>query len=194
MIEKLIDIDREIFIYLNSLHSPGLDQVMFTLTNTWAWIPMYLLLLYWIVKYYQSDSWIFILAIGVTILLADRITSGLMKPFFLRLRPTHDPLLNGIVHTVNGYVGGKYGFASSHAANTTGVAVFVFLVLKDMPRPIWWIFIWAAFIAYTRLYLGVHYLGDLLAGSLVGAICGWGCYLIADRFYQRQQARAVMKD
>jgi undecaprenyl-diphosphatase len=194
MIEQLIDIDREVFIYLNSLHSPWLDQVMYTLTNTWAWIPMYLLLLYWIVKYYQSDSWIFLLAIGLTILLADRITSGLMKPFFLRLRPTHDPLLSGIVHTVNGYVGGKYGFASSHAANTTGVAVLVFLVLKDIPRPVWWIFVWAALIAYTRLYLGVHYPGDLLAGSLVGAVCAWGCYFIAHKFYQRQQARAVMKD
>lgn len=194
MLEQLIDIDRQIFIYLNSLHSPGLDQVMYTLTNTWAWIPMYLLLLYWIVKYYQSDSWIFLLAIGVTILLADRITSGVMKPFFLRLRPTHDPVLHGLVHTVNGYVGGKYGFASSHAANTTGVAVLVFLVLKDMPRPVWWVFIWAGFIAYTRVYLGVHYPGDLIAGSAVGAICGWGSYLMANHFYQRRRARTIMRD
>lgn len=183
MIDHLIDIDREVFIYLNGYHLPWLDQAMYILTNTWAWIPLYMVMVYWIVRRYGSDSWIFLLAIGITILLADRITSGLMKPYFLRLRPTHEPLLAGLVHTVNGYVGGKYGFASSHAANTTGVAVFLFLLLRDSHK-LWWIFVWAAFIAYTRIYLGVHYLGDIIAGSAVGALCGWTCYYFATKYWK----------
>ena len=191
MIDQLIEWDREIFLFLNGQHSEATDLFMYALTNTWAWIPLYILLLYWIWKYYGSNSWIFLLGIAVTVLIADRVTSGLMKPWFLRLRPSHEPALERLVHTVSGYKGGKYGFASSHAANTMGVALFMFLLLKQKVRLIWLIFTWAVFIAYTRIYLGVHYPGDLIAGWIVGGAAGLGCHALARRMYDRKSTAGL---
>jgi len=104
--------------------------------------------------------------------LSDQITVSLMKPLFARLRPSHDPALAGMVHIVNGYTGGLYGFASSHAANTFASALFLWLALKKTYHAIRWIFAWAVFVTYTRIYLGVHYPGDVVVGALVGLVCG----------------------
>lgn len=93
-----------------------------------------------------------------------------MKPIFERVRPSRDPALEGMVHIVNGYRGGLYGFASSHAANAFGVATFVYLMLPERKYFIW-LFFWAALVSYTRIYLGVHYPGDILAGAIVGVLC-----------------------
>jgi undecaprenyl-diphosphatase len=117
-----------------------------------------------------------LVCIALTILLADQITSTFMKPFFSRLRPTHDPELENLVHIVNGYRGGKFGFASSHAANTFGLAMFVFLLFRNRSKHVAWIFLWAAVVAYSRIYLGVHYPGDIIVGGFVGMICAFGCY------------------
>lgn len=181
MIDQLLEIDREIFILLNGFHSSALDQTMYVFTNTWTWTPLYALFTFWIWRKYSNDSWIILIGIGLTILLADQITSSLMKPYFLRLRPTHEPLLMNMVHTVNEYKGGKYGFASSHAADTFGSALFLFLALRDTHRYMWLIFLWSGFVSYTRIYLGVHYPGDILAGALVGGLCGLVCYILSQK-------------
>jgi undecaprenyl-diphosphatase len=96
-----------------------------------------------------------------------------MKPVFARFRPSQEPTLEGLVHLVNGYKGGLYGFASSHAANTFGIAFFVWLTLRAHYRWIILIFAWAAFMTYTRIYLGVHYPGDIIVGAVVGFGSGW---------------------
>jgi undecaprenyl-diphosphatase len=95
-----------------------------------------------------------------------------MKPFFGRLRPSHEPELEGLLHLVDGYRGGLYGFASSHAANTFGVAIFIWLSLRKHYRWIGVIFIWAILMSYTRIYLGVHYPTDILVGAIIGSLCG----------------------
>ena len=105
--------------------------------------------------------------------MTDQFTSGLMKPFFERLRPSHEPALEGMVHMVSGYSGGKYGFASSHAANTFGIAMFLSCLLKVEKPWINWLFLWAALVSYTRIYLGVHYPGDIIVGALIGVAFGW---------------------
>src|SRR5690606_4235929 len=128
------------------------------------------------VRQHGRYSWIYIVGIALTIALADQVTSALMKPYFMRLRPTHEPDLARLVHTVNQYKGGKFGFASSHAANTFGVATFLFLALKDSYRYTGLLFLWAGAVSYTRIYLGVHYPGDILAGALVGAFFGCVTY------------------
>ena len=184
MIDQLIELDRELFLFLNGVHAPWLDPIMVLLSITLVSMPLYLFLFYHILKEYKIDSWAVLLGIGLTILLADQITSGLMKPFFARLRPSWEPTLQGLVHLVNGYKGGMFGFASSHAANTFGTAAFLSLLFKNKKPWMLWLFLWAAVVSYTRIYLGVHYPGDILAGGAIGILCGW----LSFKFYSRLKA------
>ena len=189
MLERLKEFDEQLFLFLNQFHSEWLDQVVFLITRTEFWIPLYALLIYLIFRNYKKEGWLVLLGVIITIILADQITSSLMKPFFLRLRPSHEPSLVGLIHIVQEYRGGMYGFASSHAANTTGVAFFIFLLFKNKYRWIWMIFIWAFVMSYTRIYLGVHYPGDILVGMLVGLGSGYTGY----RFYLWLLVRANKK-
>jgi undecaprenyl-diphosphatase len=173
MIDRLIEFDKELLRFLNGYHTPWLDPVMLFLTETLAWLPLYVFLLYLVIKEYKKESWIILLGIALTILLADQITASIMKPYFARLRPSREPTLEGLIHLVQGYTGGQFGFASSHAANTFGTATFFFLVFGNTKRWMIWLFVWAAFMTYTRIYLGVHYPGDVIIGGAVGMICGW---------------------
>lgn len=173
MIDRLIEFDKELLRFLNSYHTPWLDPVMLFLTETLAWLPLYVFLLYLVIKEYKKESWIILLGIALTILLADQITASIMKPYFARLRPSREPTLEGLIHLVQGYTGGQFGFASSHAANTFGTATFFYLVFGNTKRWMIWLFVWAAFMTYTRIYLGVHYPGDVIIGGAVGMICGW---------------------
>ena len=172
MIDYLMSLDREFFLYLNGFHTPWLDPVMLFISNTLAWLPLYVFLLYLIIKDYGNDTWFVLSGIVLTIILADQVTSTFMKPYFGRLRPSQDPTLETLIHLVNGYKGGKFGFASSHAANTFGTATFLFLLFGKKRKWIPVLFLWAAIVTYSRIYLGVHYPGDILVGSLVGMLAG----------------------
>lgn len=177
--EEILELDREIFLELNSsFHNPWLDQLMMFLSTTTAWIPLYLFLLYLLIKNYGKRTWLILLAVALTILLADQITSSIMKPFFERLRPSHEPSLAERVYIVNQYRGGKFGFASSHAANTFGIATLMWLVLKVYRPWIALLFLWVVGVGYTRIYLGVHYPGDILAGFFVGFLCSLASFYL----------------
>jgi undecaprenyl-diphosphatase len=171
--DSLISLDQQIFFTLNGLHSPWLDGIMFYLSQTYVSIPLYLFLFYWIIKYYKQKSWIVIIGVLLVVVLSDQITSSFMKPFFERLRPTHQPEFDGMVHTVYGYKGGKYSFSSGHAANTFGIATITWLIFSGRIRFIWLFFVWAALVSYTRIYLGVHYPGDIIVGAIIGTLLGW---------------------
>jgi undecaprenyl-diphosphatase len=178
MIEKLIEWDKKLLLLLNSFRASWLDPVVLLLTETFFWLPLYLFLLYVVIKTFKKKSWIPLLGITLTIVLTDRITSGFMKPFFQRLRPSRDPSLQGMVQLVTDfsgevYYGGLYGFASSHAANTFGTAFFFWLLFRKTKSWIVWLFPWAVVMTYTRIYLGAHYPGDIIVGGLVGLLCGW---------------------
>ena len=173
MIEKLIELDKKILIFLNGFHSPLLDPVMLLITKTFFWIPLYAFLIFLLFKNYRKEAWFILIGATITILLCDQITSTFMKPFFARLRPSQDPSVQTLLHLVDGYRGGLYGFASGHAANTMGVAFFVWLSMRSVYRWIGLIFIWAIVMTYTRIYLGVHYPGDILVGGVIGLFCGW---------------------
>ncbi|MEK6781241.1 MAG: phosphatase PAP2 family protein [Bacteroidota bacterium] len=177
--ETIIELDKKLFLLLNGFHSDSVDHIILLATKTQFWTPLYLFLIYLIFKKFNTKGWLVLVGVALSILLSDQITSGIMKPFFERLRPSQDPSLQGLVHLVDGYKGGLYGFASGHAANTFATACFVWLLFKNQYRWIWTIFIWAGCMTYTRIYLGVHYPGDILVGGIVGLGCGYSGY----RFY-----------
>jgi undecaprenyl-diphosphatase len=199
MIEKLIEWDKKLLLLLNSFRASWLDPVVLLLTETFFWLPLYLFLLYVVIKTFKKKSWIPLLGVTITIVLTDRITSGFMKPFFQRLRPSREPSLDGMVQLVTDfsgevYYGGLYGFASSHAANTFGTAFFFWLLFRKTKSWIVWLFPWAVVMTYTRIYLGAHYPGDIIVGGLVGLLCGWigyQCQRLLTRWTEANDAAKI---
>jgi len=154
-----------------------MDVIMLWISGKITWWPFYLILLGFFIwkKGWQTIAILFFIV--AVIVLTDQTSVHLFKNLFHRLRPSHDPALEGLVHLVNNKRGGEFGFISSHAANTAGVAVLTSLwIRKNWFSPL--MIFWVVLIAYSRVYLGVHYPGDVLAGALWGAGCGWLVYLL----------------
>ncbi len=173
----IIDLDRQLFLIINGCYSPFLDFIMFWLSDKYIWIPLYAILLTLLIKENPRHWWLVLLAVALLVTLTDQVSVKLFKDVFLRLRPCHDPLLDGYARVLNGHCGGAYGFVSSHAANTFGLAVFVGSMLKSRFKwMLWALLLWAAMISYSRVYLGVHFPGDVLVGGMVGALIGFGVY------------------
>ena len=186
----LSTIDTDLFLYLNSLHVEWMDKIMILITNMGIWFPLYLLLMYWTVKQYGKRCWWVFLAVGVVVLCSDQLSSHVFKPVFQRLRPCYNPDLQDLIHLPKGLAGGRYGFTSSHAANTFAVAAFLTPVLRNY-RP--WLgivlYLWAFISSYSRIYLGFHYPGDILCGAILGILVG----LVLWRMFQQIVIRKVWK-
>ena len=169
----LINLDRSFFLFLNGLHSPLLDPVMFYGTNPQNWLPLFLLLLWLVIRKYRWKTLWVILFAALMIIVSDQL-SNLVKELTSRPRPTFERTITGI-HTINGYLGGQYGFYSAHASNNMALAVFLILILQKPFRGFALIILaWAFFMAYTRIYMGLHYPGDIIAGWLAGGLIGFG--------------------
>jgi undecaprenyl-diphosphatase len=172
MLEQL---DQQLFLFLNSLNSPFWDKVMYAISGKIIWIPLYLAILIWIGYKYKKKFPVIVVFIILAATLADQGSVQLFKNMFHRLRPCHEPALQGLVHLVNNECGGLYGFVSSHAANSFNVAMLSLMFIKKR----WYtvsIILWAVIVGYSRIYLGVHYPGDVICGSLLGVLIGWGVY------------------
>ena len=166
--------DQQLFLFINSANSPFFDQVMHTLSGKLIWFPLYLAILIFLGVKYKRKFLIILIFIILAATLADQ-SSVIVKNIFHRLRPCHEPSLLAIVHLVNGECGGIYGFVSSHATNSFDVALLSLSFIKKR----WYsisILLWAGIISYSRVYLGVHYPGDVIFGALLGSFIGWGIY------------------
>lgn len=166
--------DTELFLFLNGLHADWLDPIMIFISGKLTWLPFYLVLLFLLIKNYKKQSVLVIISIILLIICSDQISSSVFKPLFERPRPCHNEAIKDLVYLPNGHCGGAYGFISSHACNAFALAVFITQMLKQYYSKIAWVmFVWASLVAYSRIYMGVHYPGDVFVGAVVGAIIGW---------------------
>ena len=194
MLEHLIHIDTEILLAINGWHAPWADRLMWLISAKTTWIPLYLLLMGLLVwRYRQCSSaarwrWlqrvpvcvVLIIVIAAAVGLADFIASGVLKEWVARPRPTRVPELEGVLHLVNDYKSGRFGFVSSHAANTMAVALLFSLIWRKRIATVG-LLLWVAMNCYSRMYLGVHYPTDILGGLIVGSLVAVGAYWLLRR-------------
>lgn len=167
MRDYLNQLDTELFLWLNARWAPWLDPIMVAFTERNTWIPAYALLVGWLIYRYRRGAAGLILTLAGAVALADQLASSVLKPYFLRPRPCHVPALVKQIHPVLD-CGGAYGFVSSHAATTFALAMSLWLLLGHRYGWPKWVFVWAALVSYSRIYVAAHYPLDVLAGAGVG--------------------------
>ena len=185
--------DTELLLAINGWHAPWADTLMWIISAKTTWIPLYLLLIGLLVWRYRQPAptpikWlqkvpacvVMIVVIGLAVGAADFIASGILKDLVARPRPTRVPELEGVLHLVNEYRSGQYGFVSSHAANTIAVALLFSLIWRNKIATVS-LMLWVAANCYSRMYLGVHYPTDVLGGLIVGSLVGGVAYCVLRR-------------
>lgn len=192
MLDRLISADQSALLWFNGYHTPLLDSVMMAITGKWIWVPLYAVLvgiLFW--RCGWRRALIYLAGIALTITLSDQICASWLRPMVGRLRPA-DPLnpLSSLVQTVNGYCPRSPSFPSCHAANTFALATFLSLALRMRPMT-WFMFIWATIVCWSRLYLGVHHPGDILAGAVIGSAIAAAVYLAVSKIKIRPRVAAM---
>ena len=185
MLEKILEYERGAFLWLNGSHNTFWDNFMWLYTGQVVWIPVLLLLIF--LLFYKKDwkeGLLVVLSIVLVITLCDQLSSNICKPYFMRFRPTHHPNFREYVNTVNDYRGGKYGFISGHAANAFGFATFAFLLFHNRLFTIS-ILAWSTLMVYTRIYLGVHFISDIIPGVFIGMLLGFSIYKLYILLHQK---------
>jgi undecaprenyl-diphosphatase len=181
MLENILDYERDAFFWLNSRHTLFENQFMWLFSGKIVWIPLvvaFIATLFYKNLKYWKETLVFLAAVALVITLCDQFSSGICKPLFVRFRPTHHPEFMDEVQTVFGYRGGSYGFISSHATNAFGFATLTSLIFRYRFYSIM-LYLWATVNSYSRIYLGVHFISDIIPGIVMGFFFGW----IVFKFY-----------
>lgn len=181
LIQSLNLFDTGLLLFFNSMHNSFFDGFMYGFTQILVWVPLYISVIYVLIKTKKFDALWLILSLVLCVVICDQISSGIIKNTVQRLRPSHEPSLNGMVHLVNGYTGGRFGFVSSHAANTFGFALMSALLVRKRNFTVM-IVVWSLINCYSRIYLGVHYPFDIAEGLLVGTLAALVCYFALSKF------------
>lgn len=180
IMHSLNQLDHRLFVFVHTqLATPALDRVMILLRDPPTWIPLYAFLLFWILRYQRRYAWQFILFSLIVFAITDFTSASILKPMFLRNRPCFEPSLQPVIRHLVG-CGGQYGMPSSHASNHFGLATFWYFSIRWMSNRRWnWLWLWAVLVCFAQVYVGKHYPGDILAGTLLGISVG---YLLAALF------------
>ena len=203
--DYLIHIDQQWLLAINGWHSEWADMLMWYISKSTTWLPLYALLVGLIVYRFgilspslcregrRGSSLLRVLIIlagfAVAVGVSDFVSSGIIKPWVCRLRPTHEPALAGMLHLVNGYTGGLYGFVSSHAANTMACALLFALLYRNKYATVG-LMLWVALNCYSRMYLGVHYPADIIGGLAIGALMATLTYGMVRRLVESVDERS----
>jgi len=155
-----------------------------------SWLPLYIMLLYLIIKQFKWQSILILILVALLISISDQLSVRAFKYVFERPRPCHEADLQPLIHLAAGRCGGAFGFVSSHAANSFALATFIWILLRGIYRWTGYVmFGYAVLVSYSRVYLGVHYPGDILAGGLLGVLAGglvYAVYVVWGRYLCRQ--------
>ena len=190
-LQRLIDIDKQVMLALNGSDSLYMDGVMKVYTTTIVWIPVALILLFIVLKNSTPRTALLtVLAVALTIVATDQVSSHLIKPLVGRLRPCNDPSIMHLIDTVNGYRSGGYSFTSSHACNSFGIFAIVSLLIRHRGLSLSML-LWATLNSFSRIYLGVHYPGDILCGAIIGATIGALVYLVYSFVHKKVEYSSV---
>ena len=184
--EELIQLDKQLLLWFNGSDSLFLDGLVKTLTTATTWIPLYLGLFYLVLKNNDNVQKVLLVlgCAGLCVFLAGSLNDLFVKPWVARWRPSRDPEIAMLVDVVNGYRGGRYGFFSSHAANTFSIAIFFTLLVRSKVLSVAMI-LWSLLNCWTRVYLGVHFPGDILCGLLWGGVVGTGMWFLHQHIYKK---------
>lgn len=178
LVEQILPYERSLFLFLNDSHNVFFDSFMWIYSEKFTWIPLAVVGLgVFTYKIKWQHALLFILCLILLGTLCDQLSAGLIKSYFARYRPTHHPDYERIVRILNEYRGGRYGFISAHATNGFGISMFLSLVFKYRLFTIM-TFSWATVSAYSRIYLGVHFISDIIGGILLGSLLGILVYML----------------
>jgi len=182
-LEKIINYDKELFIYLNSLGSEPWDNFWITLTNQFSWIPLFALLLFLVFRSYGWKKGLILMVVAALLITFSDQFVNLIKDYFGRLRPNNDTSINGLIRILKGP--SSFSFVSGHSTTSFAVSTFIIATLKKHYKYPFLLLIWPILFAYSRIYVGVHFPIDIFVGMLLGILIGYFFYKISLLFINK---------